>query len=399
MVFQKSIQAITQALTPSTWLAGLLIMIVGFTSSLVLTFDAAHRAQLTTAELNSWVWAITVGTGLLTMGLSLVYRQPVITAWSTPGIAVLAANLGDYSLSAAVGAYIFVGLSIAVLGFTGLFDRVIKFVPQGVALAVLGGVLFKYGLGLFSSITTEPLLVLGMIAVFLVARLRNSTVPMAWALLAGFALALGFGKFIWQGISLQLVQPLVVIPHFEPSALIGLGIPLLALALASQNAPGLAVMQAYGYTPPTKGALIGTGLVSVVFAPMLGHGFTLAAITAAIGNSETAHPDKALRFGAGITSGFLKLLLGLFGGTLVAVFLAIPKALVAAMAGLALLATIQNCLVGALADPKHRDASLFALLMTASGVEFFGLGSAFWGLVVGTVLAVVWQRHHGTQTP
>jgi benzoate membrane transport protein len=391
-VLLGALRDLPQALTVSSWLAGILIVVVGFTGSLVLTFDVAERAKLTAGELSSWVWAITVGTGLLTLGLSLLYRQPVITAWSTPGLAVLAASLGNYSLNEAVGAYIAVALAIVFVGLTGLFERAMRFVPQGVALAVLAGVLFKYGLGLFTAAQPEPVLVLGMIAVFLLAKLLKNRVPMAWALLAGFGLAFLLGKFQVAGISLQLAQPLFFMPSFNVAAIIGLGVPLFALALASQNAPGLAVMRAHGYQPPTKGALVGTGLVSVVFAPFLGHGFTLAAITAAIGNSESAHSDPKLRYGAGVTAGILKASLGLFGGTLVALFLALPKPLVAAMAGLALLGTIQNCLVGALQDPHKRDSSSFALLVTASGAEFLGLGSAFWGLLAGSLVSLLLER-------
>ena len=374
-----------QALILPAWLAGILIVIVGFTGSLVLTFDVAEKAHLSSAQLGSWVLAITVGSGLLMTGLSLWYKKPVITAWSTPGLAVLASSLVHYSLSEAVGAYIFVGLAIVFLGVTGLFERVMKLVPQSVAMAVLGGVLLKYGLGIFSALNLEPVLVGVMILAFLIAK-RISRVPMAWSLLAGFVIAAVLGKFQLAGLKLEFAQPVFIAPIFSAQAIVGLGLPLLALALASQNAPGLAVMRAYGYEPPTKGALVSTGIMSVIFAPLLGHGFTLAAITAAIGNADSAHPNRDLRYGAGVAAGIIKIALGLFGTTIVALFLAVPKPLVAGMAGLALAGTIQGCLVGAFADTKTRDSSIFALLVTAAEVPFFGLGSAFWGLVAGVVV-------------
>ncbi len=379
------IAELRQALILPAWLAGILIVIVGFTGSLVLTFDVAEKAHLSSQQLGSWVLAITVGSGLLMIGLSFCYKLPVITAWSTPGLAVLASSLAHYSLSEAVGAYIFVGLAIAFLGATGLFERVMKLVPQSVAMAVLGGVLLKYGLGIFSALNLEPALVGVMILAFLIAK-RISRVPMAWTLLAGFLIAIVLGKFQVAGLKLEFAQPVLIAPLFSIRAIVGLGLPLLALALASQNAPGLAVMRANGYEPPVKGALVSTGIVSVIFAPLLGHGFTLAAITAAIGNSESAHPNKDLRYGAGIAAGIIKIALGLFGTTIVALFLAVPKPLVAGMAGLALAGTIQGCLVGAFQDTKTRDSSIFALLVTAAEVPFFGLGSAFWGLVAGVVV-------------
>jgi benzoate membrane transport protein len=385
----QSLRDLPKALTVSTWTAGLLILIVGFTGSLVLTFQAAENAKLTSSELNSWVWAITVGSGLLTLGLSLWYKQPVITAWSTPGLALLVSNLSSYTLSDAVGAFLVVGLAIALVGFTGLFDHAMRLIPQPVAMAVLGGVLFKFGLGLFSSLKTAPIIVVVMIVVFLFFKRLAWKTPMALALVAGFILAFAGGQVDLSGVRLELARPIFITPTFHVATIISLGAPLFMLALASQNAPGFAVMQSFGYTPPANGSLIATGLLSALFAPMLGHGFTLAAITAAMGNSPEAHPDPSLRYGAGVTAGLFKAGLGLFGTTLVAFFAGLPKALVAAMAGLALMGTIQGCLVGALSDPKDREAAMFALLLTASDVQLLGIGSAFWGLVAGFIVSRV----------
>lgn len=382
-----------ESLTTSTVLAGILIVIVGFTGSLVLTFDVADKANLSSAELSSWVWAICVGSGILSFGLSWWYKQPVLAAWNTPGLALLATSLGKYPLSDAVGVYLLSGLLIALLGALGWFDRVIKLVPQNVALAVLAGALFKFGLGIFTSAALEPVLVLLMVVAFLVAKITKSRVPMLWALLMGFSSAALLGKFSLTGIQLELAQPMLIAPTFHLEALIGLGIPLTALALASQNAPGLAVMRSFGYDPPTKGALVSTGLLSALFAPLLSHGLTLAAITAALGNSPEAHPDPKKRYGAGLVAGAVKIVFGLFGTTIVALFLALPKPLVAGMAGLALSGTIASCLEGAFAGGKRRDSSVFALLITASGAEFFGLGSAFWGLLVGAFVAALIEKN------
>jgi benzoate membrane transport protein len=372
----------------------MLIVIVGFTGSLVLTFDVADKANLSSSELSSWVWAICVGSGILSLGLSWWYKQPVLAAWNTPGLALLATDLAKYPISDAVGVYLLSGLLIALLGALGWFDKVIKLVPQNVALAVLAGALFKFGLGLFTAATLEPVLVLLMIAAFLGAKFMRSRVPMLWALIVGFSSAAILGKFSLNGIVLEFAQPMLIAPTFHLEAILGLGIPLTALALASQNAPGLAVMRSFGYEPPTKGALVSTGILSALFAPLLSHGLTLAAITAALGNNPEAHPDPSKRYGAGIVAGILKIVLGLFGTTIVALFLALPKPLVAGMAGLALSGTIAGCLDGAFKDSNRRDSSIFALLITASGAEFLGLGSAFWGLVIGAVVAAALEKRH-----
>ena len=343
-------------------------------------------------QLSSWVWAICVGSGVATLLLSMLYKQPVLTAWSTPGLALLATSLAQYRLGEAVGAYIAVGVAVALLGISGLFDRIVRFIPQPVALAVLGGLLLKYGFALFSGLAESPLVVLAIIGVYLLLRRLGSRVPMAGALLAGFGAAWALGLLDLSGVRLELATPVFIAPEFTPRALLGLGMPLFVLALASQNLPGFAVMRAAGYTPPVKGSLIVTGLLSVLLAPALNHGLTLAAITAAIGNSPEAHPDAQKRYGAAVVAGALKLVLGLFGVTIVSVLIALPGAVVAALAGLALSGTIMNCLTGSFAEPRHRDSALWALLVTASNVQFFGIGSAFWGFVAGVAVSLLLER-------
>lgn len=374
------------------WSAGLLAMIIGFTGSLVLTLPAAEAAGLTPEQLGSWVWAIAVGSGIATILLSVVYRQPVLTAWSTPGLALLGTSLAEYRLSEAVGAYMVVGAVIALLGISGLFERAVRLIPQPVALAVLGGLLLKYGVALFTGLATDPLIVLVIMAVYLVLRRIGMRVPIAGALLAGFAVAYALGQLNLGQVRLSIATPVLVWPEFTLSAAIGLALPLLVLALASQNLPGFAVMRAAGYTPPVNGALLVTGLLSVAMAPMLNHGLTMAAITAAVANSPEAHPDPTRRYAAAFAAGLLKIALGIFGVTIVTLLTSLPATIVTAIAGLALSGTIMQCLAGSFGDAEHRDASLWALLITASNVQLLGIGSAFWGFVAGVVVYRVLRR-------
>jgi benzoate membrane transport protein len=384
---RQSIADLTRAITVSTVLTGLLIVIVGFTGSLALIFEVARNAKLPTEALTSWVFAIVVGSGISTVLLSLLFKQPMLVAWSTPGLALLATSLQNYTLAEAVAAYIASALFVIVLGLTGLFERMLNVVPQSVALAVLAGILLKFGLGLFSAWAANPSIVVPMVLMFVLAKRFAWHVPMAWVVLAGVLAAFATGQVVIQPIPLALTLPSFYAPVFSVRALIGLAVPLSVLALASQHAPGFAVLRAAGYDPQIKAGLIGTGLISLLTAPLLGHGLTMAAITAALATSPDAHPNKSLRYGAAVVTGALKIALGVFGATVVAVFRVLPAALISALAGLALLGTIQHCLSGAFAESEDRDGALFALLMAASGVTLLGLGSAFWGLVIG----VAWR--------
>lgn len=390
--FARAVRDLPGSLALSAWAAGTLIVLIGFTGSLVLTVPAAEAAGLSPAQLSSWVWAITVGSGLATVILALVYRQPVLTAWSTPGLALLATSLSSYRLGEAVGAYVLVGLAIALLGVSGLFDRAVRVIPQPVAMAVLAGLLLKYGLALITGVQSDPLLVLAIIAAFLVLRRVGFRVPIAGALLAGFVAAWGAGQLRLGAVQLSLAAPTVVWPEFTPRAAVGLALPLLILALASQNLPGFAIMRAAGYEPPVRGALVVTGLLSALMAPMLNHGLTMAAITAAIGNSPEAHPEPGRRYAAAVVAGVLKIALGMFGVAVVTLLTALPRPVVTAVAGLALSGTIAQCLAGGFGDAETRDASLWALLVTAADVSFFGVGSAFWGFVAGVGVHLLLRR-------
>ena len=258
-----------------------------------------------------------------------------------------------------------------------------------------------YGIGIFTGLANDPLIVLAMIAAFLVLRRMRMRVPIAGALLAGFAVAFALGQLPLDRVSLDLAAPVFVMPVFSLPALLGLALPLLVLALAAQDLPGFAVMRAAGYAPPVNGSLVVTGLLSALLAPMLNHGLTLAAITAAISSSPEAHPDADRRYGAAVAAGLLKIALGLFGVTIVTLLTALPKPIVIALAGLALSGTIIQCLAGSFSDADGRDASLWALLITAADVQFFGIGSAFWGFIAGVgvywLLGRRWQNDRVTR--
>jgi benzoate membrane transport protein len=394
--FALTMRDLPASLTLPAWSAGLLIVLIGFTGSLVLTVPAAEAAGLTPAQLSSWVWAITVGSGLATVLLSLLYRQPILTAWSTPGLALLATSLSAYTLSEAVGAYILVGLVITLLGVSGLFERVVRLIPQPVALAVLGGLLLKYGLALIAGISADPPLVLAILGVYFALRFLGFRVPIAGALFAGFAVAWALGQLQLGEVQFALAAPVVIWPEWSLGATVGLALPLLMLALASQNLPGFAVLQTAGYDPPVRGALVVTGLLSALMAPLLNHGLTLAAITAAIGTSPEAHPDPQRRYAAAVVAGALKIALGLFGLAIVTLLTALPRPVVTAVAGLALSGTIMQCLAGGFAEAETREASLWALLVTATDVTFFGIGSAFWGFVAGVGVHILLAGRSGS---
>ncbi|GIG56434.1 membrane protein [Longispora fulva] len=366
--------------SPSAAVAALVAVLVGFSGPFAIVTQAADAGHLTAGQRASWVWAIAVGSGVTSLALSWWTRMPVITAWSTPGAALLVTSLGDHPYRAAVGAFLFSAVAMTVIGLTGVFGRLIDRIPKGIVSALLAGILLQFVLHAFQAVPGAPVLTVAVIVVFVLAKRLLSRYAVLVALLVGVAIAAAQGQL--DGLSqvtAHVTRPEFTMPAFSLSAVISIGIPMLLVTSASQNAPGLGVLRASGYTPDDRKLLGGTGIVSVLLAPFGSHAVNLAAITAAICTGPEAHPDPRRRY----TAGVFYLLIGVFSAGLVQAFSALPKALIAVVAGVALLGAVLTGLVGAVEDVPAREAALITLAVTASGVTVLGVGSAFWGLLAG----------------
>lgn len=371
--------------------AGFVAVLVGFSSSVVIILQAAEAAGASQAEVSSWIWALGIGMGITSGGLSLYFREPVLTAWSTPGAALLATGLSGYSLAEATGAFVFAAMLTVIAGWTGWFERILKHLPQSLAAAMLAGILFQFGLDAFAALQGDFLLVALMLATYVISRQRLPRYAILLVLAVGMLVAGWQGQLHWDGLSLALATPQWTTPDFSLSVLISVGIPLFIVTMTSQNVPGLAVLRANGYQTPLSPVLTATGLVTLVLAPFGGFAYNLAAITAAICMGEEAGEKRSTRYLAAVSAGVVYAIVGLFGATVVALFAAFPQAFVVALAGLALLGTIGNSLHAALDDPGDREAALITFLVTASGLTLWGIGAAFWGLVVGVLVRLFLQ--------
>ena len=375
-------------LSLSAVVAGFVAVLVGFTSSVVLVFAAAQALGATPAQTTSWIWALGLGMAATSIGLSLWTRQPVLTAWSTPGAALIAGSSG-YGLGEAVGAFVACSALILLAGATRAFERVMDRIPQAIAAALLAGVLARFGLDAVGAVKSAPLLVCVMTGVFLLLRRLRPRYAVPGVLLAGIAVAALQGRLDTRAIVWELATPVWITPQFSAGALMGLALPLFVVTMASQNLPGVAAQRAAGYATPISPSIAATGLTGVLLAPFGGYAFNLAAITAAICMGREAHEDPARRYTASVMAGVFYLLLGLVGGAVVGLLNAFPRELVLVVAGLALLGTIAGGLAVALKDEAHRDAAGLTFLVTLSGLTLAGIGSAFWGVLAGSVALLV----------
>lgn len=395
-------------LSLSAFTAGFVAVLVGFTSSVAIVFQAAQAFHATPEMIASWMWALGLGMGLCTLVPSLWLRKPVMVAWSTPGAAVLASAgaLGGFSMSEAVGAFIVCAVLITLAGWTGWFERVMNRIPLALASALLAGVLTRFGLSGFAAAQTALPLVLTMLLAYLVGRrwLPRYAVPLT--LLVAIVFVAFNAGFSGSGIVFGLAKPVFVSPHFTLAALVSLALPLFIVTMASQNLPGVAAIQSAGYGDrraqggdagiPVSKVITLTGLATAVLAPFGGYALNLSAITASICMGPDVHANPARRYTAAVSCGALYVVIGLFGAAITGVLTAFPKELVAAIAGLALLGTIGGALTAALQHEPHREAALITFLVTLSGVVVAGVGSAFWGVVAGALALLV--QHVGRRT-
>ena len=371
--------------------AGFVAVLISYAGPLAIFFQAAQSAEISTAMMTSWVWAISMGAAVSGILLSLWLKVPVVTAWSAPGTALLVTLFPGLSLNEAVGAYLTAAVILFVVGVTGSFDRIVQAIPPGIASAMMAGILFQFGVGVFVSLETVPALAIGMVIAYLAFKRLNPRYSLILLLIVGVVLAVVLEGASLRGVSIELASPQFISPEWTWNATLSLAIPLVLVSLTGQFLPGMAILRTSGYNTPAKPIVTVTSLASFVTAFFGGITTVVAAITAAICTSKEAHEDPDKRYVAGVANGLFYLAGGTFAGTIVLLFTSLPGEFVAILAGLALIGAITSNVSAFAAQKDHLEASVITFIATASGISFLGLGSAFWGVVVG---ALAYQLLH-----
>jgi benzoate membrane transport protein len=373
----------------SAVVSGFVAVLVGFSGSAVIVFQAATALGATPAEKSSWMLGLGIAVGVTSIALSLRYRMPILTAWSTPGAALLVTGVKGVTMAQATGAFMVCAALIVLVGVTGWFEKAMSRVPETLGAAMLAGVLLRFGLEGFAALETQLALVGVMVLTYLIARRFWPRYAIPSVLGAGILMVAAQGQLHIGALPLELTRPVFTRPEFTLSSIASVALPLFVVTMASQNVPGVAVIRAAGYDPPVSPLITWTGFSALVLAPIGAFAVNLAAITAAITMGEDAHEDHTKRYMAAVSAGVFYLLLGLFGATVSAMFALFPKEMVLALAGLALLNTIGAGLASAVADERRREPAIVTFLVTASGLHLFGIGAAFWGLVLGLLASVI----------
>jgi benzoate membrane transport protein len=381
--------------------SALTAVVVGFASTILLIMEAARATGATPAEQASWAAALCYGMAVTTLILSFLHRMPIITAWSTPGAALIATSAAGVSYPQALGAFVMAGVLMCLTALIKPLERAIERIPPPIAAAMLAGVLLRYCLGVPGAALEMPAYVLLLAALFFALRLMWPIFAVPAVVAVGIVAALFTGQLGAQCCALSATSLQWTTPQFDPAAILSLGIPLFLVTMASQNLPGFAVLKAAGYAPPVSSSLGVTGVASVILAPFGSHALNLAAITASIATGPECHPDPQKRWLVAWPYLVLYLLVGLFAASFIGILGALPKPLIVAIAGLALFSPLMGAAGAMFKEPRDIESALLTFLVTASGVSFpmwlqnfapvligrdIFVGSAFWGLVAGLVL-------------
>ena len=390
--------SVSHFFVPAHISAGFIAPLVGYTSSAAIIFQAANSTGANDAMITSWFWALGLGMGLSTIGLSLFFKQPILTAWSTPGAAILVTSLAGVPMAEAIGAFLLCSVLLTLVGLSGWFDRLIAFMPQSIAAAMLAGVLLPFAMHMIMSLESQLVLVFTMIMTFFISRVFWPKLAIMVTFLMGIMIAGVQNLIVWQSLSLQISSPIWTAPEWSLSAAIGVAIPLFIVTMASQNLPGIVVLRSHGYDAPAAPLITWTGITGLLMAPFGGFAFNLSAIMAAICMGKDVDADPQQRYRSAVWAGLFIVATGIFADSLTGLFNSLPQALVVSIAGLALLGTISSSLSAALVQESERIPAMITLITTASGVALWGIGSAFWGLVLG-VLALLIQHYSTSSSP
>ncbi len=377
----------------SAAIAGFLVVLISYAGPMLIFFQAAAMAHISNDILSSWVWAVSIGGGISSLFLSWKYKMPIIAAWSAPGAALLVTLFPDMSVNEAVASYITAAGIIFLIGISNTFDKLIKHIPKGIAAGMMAGILLQFGVNVFKSASTMPVLGLTMIVVYLIFKRLLPRFVILFVLVLGVLLSFFLGKLNIDDFQLAIAQPTFIEPLWTWESTFSFALPLVLVSLTGQFLPGMAILKLANYHVPAKPIITVTSVASVITAIFGGITTTPAAITAALCTGKEANEDASKRYFAGISCGIFFILGGLFSGSIVLIFTHLPNELIALLAGLALFGAIITNLIVTLEEAEHHEASVITFLATASGMSYLGLGSAFWGILIGSIAYLIFDKN------
>lgn len=363
--------------------AGFSAVLIGYTSSIVIILQAATAAGASAAQIESWLLALGLMMGFSSIGYSWYYKTPILTAWSTPGAAMLVGVAPQHDLPTLLGAFVVTGALIFITGLITPLSNALKRIPLPLATAMLAAILLPFCINAFKPIMSVSGVFLLLFTTYALSKRFAANYTMLMLLIVSLVAAFYLDNTLISNANLAIAAPIWLLPQFDLGAIINIAIPLYIVTMLSQNLSGIAMMQSYGYNTPVKPILVGTGIINILGAPFGGFSLNLAAISAAICMNEHVDNNKHNRYRAVIWAGVFYLVAGALASSVVAIFLAFPREITEMLAGFALLGTLLMCLQSAFSNEYYREGALLTFLVTLSGISFLGLNAIIWGLIIG----------------
>jgi benzoate membrane transport protein len=363
------------------------------TAPVAIILTVGSNGGLSEAEIASWIFGVFFINGLITILFCWLYRQPLAIFWTIPGTVLVGQSLTHLTFPEVVGAYYATSVLMLVLGATGWVKRAMALVPLPIVMGMVAGVFLRFGLDLVHAVFADTAIVAPMVVVWLLLgalpKLGRRCPPIIGALLVGAIAVIAFGRFdLTAPVQPELIRPVIPVPAWSAAAMVELVVPLAITVLVVQNGQGFAVLRAAGHNPPVNAVTVACGVGSAVAALV---GAVSTCLTGPTNAIIVSSGERKRHYVAGIVTGSLAILFGLFAPTFTRLLLNAPKSFVAALAGLAMLRVLKTAFVTAFASNFSLGA-LVAFLVTVADVPLLNVGAAFWGLIAGLVVSVLLER-------
>lgn len=381
-----NIRNLWKAASWTGFLSGFLVVFVSTTGPIAILFQATTAAKMPTELINSWLFAVFLGSGLFGLLLTLRFGIPIIGSWASTTTALLVTGLVDHPFSEVIGAYFGASILLIIVGYTGIFNKIMNLIPHAIIMAMLAGVLLVFGLRIFTSTQINPILGFSMLFFFYLGRRVKWRAPLLASFAVGLSIVLFQSKLGFGSQNFEIVRPVWSNPTFSIASIFTLTIPIFLMVMTTQNAPGIALLKAVDYKPPINQIVHFGGTLSLLGAGFGGAGVNLSAMTATIAISPESDPNPKTRYFAGFVSGIFYCIAAIFAGMFSSLYGAFPIELTAILAGLALLPVITGSLTSALEAKNFRDSAVVTFLVTISGISISGVGAPFWGLIAGVLV-------------
>lgn len=367
--------------------AGIVSGLLAITGPPVMILEAASKGNFTPSQTVLWMFSVYVLGGIFSIAIPLYYRMPIVGAHSITGVAFLTTVTAQFTYHQLIGSYLMAGMLMLLIGYLGIFSKLLDYVPKQIIAVMLAGMIMKYMVSFITSILQLPLIGgISVLTYFVVSKVRTRVPPMVAAIVIGLLLLILTQPLESSGLTSSFVVPSLQLPEFNVMSFISVSIPLALLILSNDAATGIGALEHNDYHPPVNRVIVLSGVFSIVTSFFGGQSANVAGMMTAI-CSDTEAGAKKKRYIGAVVSGCIILCFGIFSWKLVPLIQTLPKSFVSILMGFALLGVFGNSLSLGFSKPSLKLSAAFTFIIAVSGISILNIGAPVWALVIGTLIA------------